>query len=89
MGLNIEPCEDEEYEQVLKDALADKSKQDGVSGLITSIGSGKVKKEWIPVENHYTTQVLYRLGINWPMISREYIYNFVKYLDDMNFFLGE
>ena len=89
LGLNIEPCEDEEYEQVLKDALADKSKQDGVSGLITSIGSGKVKKEWIPVENYYTTQVLYRLGINWPLISREYIYNFVKYLNDVNFFLGE
>jgi len=86
LGLNIEPCEDEEYEQVLNDALADKSKQEGVSGLITSIGSGKVKKEWVPVENKYTTQVLYRLGINWPLISKEYIYNFVKYLIDLNFF---
>ena len=84
--MNIEPCEDEEYEQVLKDALADNSKQDGVSGLITSIGSGKVKKEWIPVENHYTTQVLYRLGINRPLISREYIYNIVIYLNDVKFF---
>ena len=86
LGLNIEPCEEEEYEQVLNDALADKSKQNGVSGLITSIGSGKVKKEWIPVENDYTTQVLYRLGINWPLISKEYIYNFVKYLNDLDFF---
>ena len=86
LGLVIEPCENEDYENALKDALSDKSKQDGVSGLITSIGSGKVKKQWLPVENSYTTQVLYRLGINWPLISKEYIYTFVKYLDDLDFF---
>ena len=86
LGLDIEPCEDDEYENVLKEALADESKQDGVSGLITSVGSGKVKKQWISVENKYTTQVLYRLGINWPLISEEYIYTFVKYLDDLDFF---
>ena len=90
LALNIEPCEDEEYEDALKEALADKSKQEGVSGLITSIGSGKVKKQWVSVENNYTTQVLYRLGINWPLISEEYIYTFVKYLNDLDFFsLGE
>ena len=71
LELGIEPCEDEEYENALKDALADKSKQEGVSGLITSIGSGKVKKQWVSVENKYTTQVLYRLGINWPLISEK------------------
>ena len=86
LGLVIEPCENEDYENALKDALSDKSKQDGVSGLITSIGSGKVKKQWLPVENNYTTQVLYRLGINWPLISKDYIYTFVKYLDDLDFF---
>ena len=86
LGLNIEPCEDDEYENALKEALADKSKQDGVSGLITSIGSGKVKKQWISVENKYTTQVLYRLGINWPLISEKYIYDFIKYLLDLDFF---
>ncbi|WP_197031838.1 non-ribosomal peptide synthetase [Methanobrevibacter sp. YE315] len=86
LGLIIDPCEDEEYENALKEALADKSKQDGVSGLITSVGSGKVKKQWLAVDNNYTTQVLYRLGINWPLISEKYIYTFVKYLDDLDFF---
>ena len=90
LGLNIEPCENEEYENALKDALADKSKQEGVSGLITSIGSCKVKKQWLPVDNNYTTQVLYRLGLNWPLISAEYVYTFVKYLNDLDFFsVGE
>ena len=90
LDLIIEPCEEDDYEDALKEALADKSKQEGVSGLITSIGSGKVKKHWLPVENNYTTQVLYRLGINWPLISEEYIYTFVKYLNDLDFFsVGE
>ena len=86
LDLDIEPCEDDEYEIALKEALADKSKQEGVSGLITSVGSGKIRKHWVPVENKYTTQVLYRLGINWPLISEEYIYTFVKYLKDLDFF---
>ena len=86
LGLNIDPAEENEYEIALDKALADKSKQDGVSGLITSIGSGKVKKIWVPIDNTYTIQVLYRLGIKWPFVSQEYIYNFIKYLDDLDFF---
>ncbi len=86
LGLNIEPAEEEDYENALDEALADKSKQEGVSGLITSIGSGKVKKIWMPVDNMYTIQTLYRLGIKWPFVSKEYIYNFIKFLDDLDFF---
>ncbi|WP_405289695.1 amino acid adenylation domain-containing protein [Methanobrevibacter sp.] len=86
LGLDIEPAEEEDYENALDEALADKSRQEGVSGLITSIGSGKVKKIWMPVDNTYTIQALYRLGIKWPFISEEYIYYFVKYLVDLDFF---
>ena len=86
LGLNIEPCEEEEYNLALDEALADETKQSGVSGLITSIGSGKVQKIWVPTENSYTIQILYRLGIKWPFVSEKYIYNFIKYLDDLDFF---
>ena len=86
LGLNIEPAEEDDYQNALDEALADKTKQEGVSGLITSIGSGKVKKVWVPVDNSYTVQALYRLGIKWPFISEEYIYTFVKFLDDFGFF---
>ena len=86
LGLNIEPAEEDDYQNALDEALADKTKQEGVSGLITSIGSGKVKKIWLPVDNTYTVQALYRLGIKWPYMSENYIYNFVKYLDDLDFF---
>ena len=86
LELDIEPSEDDDYQNALDEALADKAKQEGVSGLITSIGSGKVKKIWIPVDNAYTVQVLYRLGIKWPFISEEYVYYFIKYLNDLDFF---
>ena len=86
LGLEIEPAEEDDYENALDEALADKTKQEGVSGLITSIGSGKVKKIWLPVDNTYTLQAMYRLGIKWPFISEEYIYNFVKFLVELDFF---
>ena len=41
---------------------------------------------WVPVENRYTMQILYRLGVNWDLISEEYIYYFVKYLNELGFF---
>ena len=86
LGLTINPAEEDDYQKALDEALADKTKQEGVSGLITSIGSGKVKKIWLPVDNSYTVQALYRLGITWPFLSEEYVYNFVKYLDELDFF---
>ena len=86
LDLDITPAEDEIYQLALDETLADKNKQEGVSGLITSIGSGKVKKIWLSVDNSYTIQILYRLGIKWPFISKDYIYNFVRYLDELDFF---
>lgn len=86
LGLIIEPVEEEEYKIALEDALADKNKQDGITGILTSIGEGYVKKDWVPVENRYTMQLLYRLGVHWDLISEEYIYYFVKYLKDLGFF---
>ena len=86
LGLEIEAVEEEEYDDYLNQALNDKDKQEGISGLITSIGSGKFKKVWIDAENDYTVQVLYRLGVKWPIISEEYIYKFIEYLNDLAFF---
>ena len=86
LGLNIGAVEDDEYEIALNNVLSDETRQSGVSGLITSVGSGKFKKIWLPTENNYTVQALYRLGVKWPIISKEYIYNFVRYLDELAFF---
>lgn len=86
LGLEINPVENDEYEIALDEVLNDKTRQSGVSGLITSVGSGKLKKIWLPADNAYTVQALYRLGVKWPVISEDYIYRFVEYLDDLSFF---
>ena len=86
LGLEIEAVEEDIYDECLNQAFNDKDKQDGISGLITSAGGGTMKKVWIGTENDYTIQVLYRLGVKWPIISEEYIYNFIEYLNDLAFF---
>ncbi|MCQ2964248.1 MAG: amino acid adenylation domain-containing protein [archaeon] len=86
LGLDINPVENDDYEIALNEVLNDKTRQSGVSGLITSVGSGKLKKIWLPADNSYTVQALYRLGVKWPVISENYVYRFVEYLDDLSFF---
>ena len=86
LGLEIDAVEEEEFDEYLNQAFNDKDKQEGISGLITSAGGGTMKKVWIGAENDYTIQVLYRLGVKWPIISEEYIYKFIEYLNDLAFF---
>jgi predicted secreted protein len=86
LGLEIEAVEEDEFDEYLNQAFSDKSKQDGISGLITAVGPENVKKVLIGAENDYTVQVLYRLGVKWPIISEEYIYKFIEYLNDLAFF---
>ena len=86
LDINIDCCEDDEYQKALNDALNDKTKQDALSGIITNVGEGKVKSKWLPVTNKFTIQSLYRLGVVWPIIDNEYVYNFIKHLNDVDFF---
>lgn len=86
LDIDVEIVDQEEYERAFKEVMKDESKQAGISGFITSIGEGKVKKIWVKDENDYTIQVSHLLGINWPLISEEYIYNFIKFLKDLEFF---
>ena len=86
LGINIEFCEEEEYNDALDAALKDETKQDALSGIITNVGESQIKSVWLPISNNYTIQALYRLGIVWPLIDREYVYNFIKHLDEVDFF---
>ena len=86
LNINVDFCEEEEYDDALENALNDETKQDALSGIITNVGEGQIKSKWLPVGNNYTIQTLYRLGIVWPLIEKEYVYNFIEHLDNMDFF---
>lgn len=87
VGLNIDGAEDIEFNNAFAHTREDENKQDAISGLVTAMGMGKGEgRGLVKVVNDYTTQILYRLGYKWPLISDEYIIMFIKYLEDMNFF---
>ncbi len=87
VGLNIKGAEEEEFNTAFSIARSDESKQDAISGLVTTVGMGKGKgRSLVSVINTYTIQILYRLGYKWPLISDEYLVLFIEYLKEMNFF---
>ena len=87
LGLNIKGAEEDEFNTAFSNAGSDESKQDAISGLVTTVGMGKGKgRSLVSVINTYTIQILYRLGYKWPLISDEYLVMFIEYLKEMNFF---
>ncbi|MGI6465210.1 MAG: amino acid adenylation domain-containing protein [Methanobacterium sp.] len=87
VGLTLEGVEEDEFRESFNQALEDETKQEAISGLVTAMGMGKGKdRGLVKVDNQYTTQILYRMGYNWPLINEEYLEMFIKYLKEMNFF---
>ena len=41
---------------------------------------------WIESTNDYTTQVLYRLGFQWPPTAADYVHRFVDTIVGFDFF---
>lgn len=87
VGLPIFGAEDDEFSESFAQAREDEDKQDAISGLVTAMGMGKGEgRGLVDVSNHYTTQILYRLGYKWPLINDQYLEMFIQFLKEMNFF---
>jgi len=87
VGLPISGAEDDQFSESFAQAREDEEKQDAISGLVTAMGMGKGEgRGLVDVSNHYTTQILYRLGYKWPLINEQYLEMFIQYLKEMNFF---
>ena len=86
LGFDIDVVSEDEFEAALAEVMKDEEKQAGLEGFITSIGSGQVKKVWVKDTNDYTIQMSYLMGVKWPLISDEYVYNFMKFMKDSDFF---
>ncbi|WP_407422537.1 amino acid adenylation domain-containing protein [Methanobrevibacter sp.] len=86
LEFDIDVVGEDEFEAALAEVMKDEEKQAGLEGFITSIGSGQVKKVWVKDTNDYTIQMSYLMGVKWPLISDEYVYNFMKFMKDSDFF---
>ena len=48
--------------------------------------SGSHQMRWIESTNDYTTQVLYRLGFQWPPTAADYVHRFVDTIVGFDYF---
>ena len=85
-GLSLRPVTDEEFEKSLHEAMLDEAKQEGISGLITTVGMGTKKERLLTcVKNDYTIMALYHENIFWPILSEQYLKTFIDFLNGLGF----
>ena len=84
-GIKIKPCEREEYECRFSEAMRDPKKARHLNSLIAYQEYGK---RIVPIKsvNGYTSQVLMRLGIMWPITTKEYLDKFFMMMETLGFF---
>jgi hypothetical protein len=86
MGVSIEAITSAEFERRMDEAMHDEKKQEGISGLITTVGMGTRKERLLTaVNNDYTIKCLYRENIFWPILSELYLETFINFLKELGF----
>ncbi len=87
VGVHIQPMENEEFQKVVNQMLADESKASVLQPLLAyTDNGGQHDVRILGRDSHYTTQVLYRLGFNWSYTSWDYVERFVKQIHSFDFF---
>lgn len=84
-GIEITPCESCDYERAFGEAMRDPKKAKHLNSLIAYQEHGK---RIVPIKsvNSYTSQVLLRLGFQWPITSEEYLNKFFAMMNGLGFF---
>ena len=84
-GMNIQPCEMDEYECAFGEAMRDPEKARNLNSLIAYNEHGK---RVLPIKslNSYTSQVLLRQGFRWPITSDAYLDRFFAMMEGLGFF---
>ena len=85
-GITLKRVEPEEFQRTLESVMEN-------PGLVTllrplmayDMGTGH-KTRWIDSANDYTTQVLYRLGFQWPPTAADYVHRFVDTIMGFDYF---
>lgn len=87
LGLYCEPAEQEDYDFALARAKKDPVKAKILSSVIAyqNIGHGK-KVYSVAKNNYYTTQILYRMGFQWPITSFDYMKRLLIALEGLGYF---
>ena len=85
-GFEVRPVPAETFDRLLEEAKRDSGKQAGIGGLFSTVGMGTSSQRALtPVQNDYTTLVLFNEGVFWPVITEEYLASFFDYLTGLAF----
>ena len=85
-GITLRRVENEEFQQALERMMVNPDLVTLLRPLMAyDMGSGH-KTRWIEAGNVYTTQVLYRLGFQWPPTAADYVHRFVDTIVGFDYF---
>ena len=85
-GLTVRGVEEDEFIRRQQEVLEDPDKVEALQPLLAYNSDANTRSVFIGYENHYTNQVLYRLGFHWNYTSHEYIVQFIKAIEALDFF---
>jgi hypothetical protein len=78
--------EDEEFQQALQRMMDNPDLVTLLRPLMAYNLSSTHQMRWIESTNDYTTQVLYRLGFQWPPTAADYVHRFVDTIVGFDYF---
>ena len=85
-GITLQRVENEEFQQALEKMMENPDLVTILRPLMAyDMGAGH-QTRWIEATNNYTTQVLYRLGFQWPPTAADYVHRFVDTIVGFDFF---
>ena len=85
-GITLKRVEKEEFQQALERMMENPDLVTLLRPLMAyDMGSGH-QTRWIEAANDYTTQVLYRIGFQWPPTSADYVHRFVDTIVGFDYF---
>jgi len=85
-GITLKRVENEEFQQALENMMENPDLVTLLRPLMAyDMGTGH-KTRWIEAANDYTTQVLYRIGFQWPPTAADYVHRFVDTIVGFGYF---
>ena len=85
-GITLQRVEKEEFQKALDQMMENPDLVTLLRPLMAYNLSSTHEMRWIESTNEYTTQVLYRLGFQWPPTAADYVHRFVDTIMGFDYF---
>ena len=85
-GITLKRVESEEFQQALEKMMENPDLVTLLRPLMAYNMGGTQKMRYVESTNDYTTQVLYRVGFQWPTTAADYVHRFVDTIVGFDYF---